>query len=91
MNTCPFCDYKNDELSSLLFENELCICIQLHHKILIGSCMVMPKEHKVTVFDLSSEEWEATYQLMQKTKSYLDSKYNPGGYNVGWNCGATAG
>jgi len=53
--------------------------------------MVIPKAHKVTVFDLSPEEWELTRQLLNKTKSYLDMKYSPDGYNIGWNCGSVAG
>lgn len=91
MNKCVFCNYKNDEKGTILFENELCTCIQLNHTILIGSCMVIPKAHKVTVFDLSPEEWELTRQLLNKTKSYLDMKYSPDGYNIGWNCGSVAG
>lgn len=91
MTLCEFCNYKDDERGTLIFENELCYCVELHHKILIGSCMVIPKAHKVTVFDLSCEEWEATKQLIDKAKIYLDEKYNPDGYSVGWNCGKTAG
>jgi len=53
--------------------------------------MIIPKAHKATVFDLSPDEWEATKQLIDKVKQYLDTKYNPDGYNLGWNCGASAG
>ena len=91
MDSCVFCNYKNDEKGTILFENELCTCIERNDKVLIGSCMVIPKNHKVTVFDLDYDEWEATKQLLEKAKSYLDSKYNPDGYNIGWNSGAIAG
>jgi len=91
MDSCVFCNYKDDEKGTILFENELCICIQLDEKVLIGSCMVVPRAHRVTVFDLCPDEWEATMRLTNKAKSYLDLKYNPDGYNVGWNCGAIAG
>ncbi|MCL2603548.1 MAG: HIT domain-containing protein, partial [Defluviitaleaceae bacterium] len=52
---------------------------------------IIPKAHKVTVFDLSFEEWEATKQLIDRVKCYLDEKYKPDGYNVGWNCGEAGG
>jgi len=91
MNSCVFCDYKNDEHGTIIFENDFCVCIEQNDKILIGSCMVIPKAHKVTAFYLDSNEWDATKQLLDKAKSYLDDKYNPDGYNIGWNCGATAG
>jgi histidine triad (HIT) family protein len=53
--------------------------------------MIIPKAHKVDVFDLDYDEWKATKQLIDRVKQYLDAKYNPDGYNVGWNCGETGG
>ena len=95
MDSCIFCDYKNDTKGTFLFENELCVCIEntdpILNPILIGSCIIIPKAHKVTVFDLSFEEWEATKQLIDRVKCYLDEKYKPDGYNVGWNCGEAGG
>jgi len=91
MENCIFCDYKNDKKGKLLFENDLCVCIENIEPILIGSCIIIPKAHRVTVFDLSNDEWEATKQLIDRVKIYLDSKYKPDGYNVGWNCGAAGG
>ena len=91
MDSCVFCNYQDDDKGIVIFENELCQCIQLNHPVLIGSCMIIPKAHKVTVFDLSPEEWEATRQLTEEAKRYIDAKYNPDGYNLGWNAGAAAG
>jgi len=87
--SCIFCDFKEE----YLFENEYCICSKPddNGQILVGSCIIIPKAHKETVFDLSYEEWEATKQLIDKVKIYLDEKYKPDGYNVGWNCGKTGG
>jgi len=91
MGLCLFCNYKNIKDGTILFENERCVCLTQAQKTLIGSCVIIPKAHKETVFDLTCEEWDATKQLLDKVKSYLDSKYNPDGYNVGWNCGAVGG
>ena len=91
MDSCIFCNYKNDKHGTFLFENDFCVCIYQNHPILIGSCIIIPKAHKVTVFDLNYEEWEATKQLIDRVKIYLDSKHNPDGYNVGWNCGEAGG
>jgi len=78
-----------------VFLSRLCCCIEntdpILNPILIASCIIIPKAHKITVFDLSREEWEATKQLIDKVKAYLDDKYNPDGYNVGWNCGDAGG
>ena len=91
LDLCPFCNFKSDEYGAFLFDNEFCVCIELNEPILVGSCMIIPKAHKVTVFDLCLEEWEATKQLIDRVKYYLDTKYKPDGYTVGWNCGEAGG
>lgn len=91
MGTCIFCNWKTDTYSKLIFENEFCVCFEQPEPILVGSCIIIPKAHKVTVFDLDYEEWEATKDLIDKVKQYLDEKYNPDGYSVGWNCGEAGG
>ena len=58
---------------------------------MIGSEIIIPKAHKENVFELSKEEWEDTYILLKKVKTYLDDYYQPDGYNVGWNSGKIAG
>jgi len=92
METCVFCNIKNKENEIILFENDYCLCVDSQYEeLLVGSCIIIPKAHKVTVFDLSYEEWEATKQLIDMAKQYIDEKYNPDGYNVGWNSGTAAG
>jgi len=91
MSNCIFCNWQTDTRGTLLFENEFCVCMEQPEPVLVGSCIIIPKAHKITVFDLSNDEWTATKELIDKTREYLDAKYNPDGYNVGWNCGTAAG
>ena len=91
MENCIFCHFKDDDSGTTLFEDDFCACIEYDDKVLVGSCCIIPKAHKATVFDLSFEEWESTKLLIDKVKVYLDEKYCPNGYNVGWNCGAVGG
>jgi len=74
-----------------LLQNKLCHFLQRTEPILIGSGLIVPKRHCRTVFDLTVEEWQATYQLLQEAKKLLDENYHPNGYNIGWNCEANAG
>jgi len=90
-DSCPFCNFKNSIRATFLFDNEFCFCVELHDPVLVGSCMIIPKAHKVTVFDLCPKEWEATKCLVDRVKEYVDAKYKPDGYSVGWNCGETGG
>lgn len=76
------------------FENEYCIGVpsfNSNRKTLIGSYVIIPKSHVKSPFELSMEEWIATKDLLDKIKQYIDAKYNPDGYNLGWNVGDVAG
>ena len=86
---CPFCLPKVEEESVL--QNEYCRFLQREEPILMGSGLIIPKRHCRTAFDLNTEEWRATYDLLQEVKKLLDEKYRPNGYNLGWNCETIAG
>ena len=76
------------------FENEYCIgvpSLNANQGTLIGSYVVIPKSHVKTPFEMTLDEWIATKDLMDKIKQYIDAKYNPDGYNLGWNVGKVAG
>lgn len=89
--TCPFCKPESDLEQSIVLRNELCLFLQKPQQVLVGSGLIVPKSHRETVFDLTSEEWRATYDLLQEVKQLLDKEYQPQGYNVGWNCGHVGG
>jgi len=86
---CPFCNPEKDPQQQIVFENEHCRYLQHpnHQSILEGSGLIVPKMHRQTVFDLTPEEWNATYELMQQVKAYADENYTPDGYTLGWNVG----
>jgi len=62
-----------------------------NRKTLIGSYVIIPKSHVKSPFEFSTEEWIATKNLLDKIKQYIDAKYSPDGYNLGWNVGDVAG
>ena len=57
MEARVFCNYKSGGEETVLFENEYCVCMTRPEPIPEGSCIIIPKAHRVTVFDLSYEEW----------------------------------
>ena len=90
MNDCPFCDHMIKR-TEIVIENDLCVFLQREESVLIGSGMIIPRAHRETVFDLTSAEWHAIYEMLHQVKILLDQTYQPNGYNLGWNCGAVGG
>ena len=88
---CPFCNLELNTEQTILLENEHCLFTQIPQKVLAGSGLIVPREHRETVFDLTPDEWQATYDLLHQVKALLDKQYHPDGYNVGWNVRAIGG
>ena len=83
-----------NDIEDPTFENETMIGVRsnnLKNNTLIGSYVIIPKSQVGTPFELSDKEWEDTKLLMREIKEYLDKKYSPDGYNVGWNVGKVGG
>ncbi len=91
MDQCPLCYLESNLDTKIILENKHCLFIQNTQKVLIGSGLIIPKKHRDNVFDLTKEEWIATYDLLKEAKKYLDNIYSPDGYNVGWNVGRVGG
>jgi diadenosine tetraphosphate (Ap4A) HIT family hydrolase len=89
--TCPFCQLAYGERHRAVLQNEHCLFLQEPHEVLIGSGVIIPIAHRETVFDLTKDEWVATFSLLAQVKELLDAKYAPQGYNIGWNSGSVAG
>jgi diadenosine tetraphosphate (Ap4A) HIT family hydrolase len=86
---CPFCFLESDE--NIMLSNEFCYFIQKPQPVLIGSGLIIPKANRETAFDLTPNEWQATYEMLQQAKELLDKRYHPQGYNIGWNIGEVGG
>jgi len=87
---CPLCSPALNT-AQVVLENAHCVFLQGTEPVLVGSGLIIPKHHRETVFDLTVEEWRATFDLLQCVKAWVDEKYAPDGYNVGWNCGQVGG
>ncbi len=77
-----------------VFENNTAVAVRargLKDNVLKGSYVIIPKSQVETPFDLTEEEWNDTFLLLKDVKQYLDKKYKPDGYNVGWNVGKVGG
>jgi diadenosine tetraphosphate (Ap4A) HIT family hydrolase len=87
---CPFCPSGLDR-AQVILENEHCLFLQQDEPVLVASGLIVPRQHRETVFDLTEAEWQATFSLLRQAKAWIDERYGPEGYNVGWNCGRVGG
>lgn len=90
MNDCPFCE-ENLNKDEVVLGNRTCFFMQGADPVLVGWGMILPKQHRETIFDLMEEEWLDTYALLQEVKTLLDQQIKPDGYNIGWNCATVGG
>jgi diadenosine tetraphosphate (Ap4A) HIT family hydrolase len=90
---CPYCNLHLDEEQDIVFENETCYFIQKEseQQVLQGSGLIIPKKHKRDVFELSAQEFSDSRELLLLAKEFLDKKFSPDGYSVGWNTGKAGG
>lgn len=89
---CPFC--PSPELDAhVVLRNDLASFVQdeRHQGALKHSGVIVPLRHVATPFDLTEGEVLATFRLLAAAKAWMDERVAPDGYNLGWNCGATAG
>ncbi len=72
--------------------NERCVFLRFANQdVLPGSGIIVPYRPCESVFDLTLEEWAATFELLGEVKRLLDEESAPDGYNVGWNVGGVGG
>jgi len=56
-----------------------------------GHTLIVPRRHVASFFDMTQEEKNDIFELVELVMVGLDEEYSPSGYNVGWNDGASAG
>ena len=51
----------------------------------------MTKRHVKDFFETNLQERQAIFELVDKAKKLIDEEIHPTGYNIGMNCGVSAG
>lgn len=86
---CIFCELPVERIA---LENELCVAVADKYPVTPGHMLVIPKRHVAEYFDLGRPELNAVHFLLEQLKKQLqDNDSTVKGFNIGINCGATAG
>ena len=86
---CLFCEMSS---SRLVAENNLAYVIYDQYPVTQLHCLIIPKRHTANYFEISQAEINAVNQLLHQLKETVSKEDKTiSGFNVGMNCGETAG
>jgi len=92
MKGCPFCNIeKLINSDRIVYQDSTWIAIYDNYPVSKGHVLLIPKRHCASYFDLNFIELESVSVTIGIIKKLLDKKFNPDGYNIGMNCGESAG
>ena len=92
MDKCVFCGLeKAIDKSRIIFNDSTWLAILDGYPVSKGHTLLIPKRHCETYFDLNDREMETLPTMIRMLKAHLDDEFHPDGYNIGVNCGESAG
>lgn len=92
MTDCIFCKLINREIpSAKIYEDEHVFAFMDIMPLTKGHILVIPKEHKESIYDLSEEQAANLFKVVPRLASALKDSYHPAGMNLLNNNGAPAG
>ena len=84
----PFVDIPENRI---ILATDLFVVIEDQYPVSPGHCLIISKSEVETFFDLSPEEQQGLAALIPRVKSLIEESHQPDGYNLGMNCGESAG
>ena len=89
---CPFCEIVDSAVHDrILAANKFGFLIRDGYPVTPGHSLIILKRHIGSFFDISAEERQALFDLVDEAKVRLDAEFKPASYNVGLNDGPAAG
>lgn len=85
---CLFC--RND-IGSVFIRGKLGFVRWDSHPVNEGHALVIPYRHVPSYFDVTNQEKQELWSLVDQGKEVIENRYRPHGYNVGINIGSRAG
>lgn len=86
---CVFCVRMAEE--DLIAENQRSAAFFDAFPVSPGHALIVPRRHEPDFFSLDPEECSALWSLVGSVREFLESRYDPDGYNLGLNAGDAAG
>lgn len=87
ISDCIFCILKRPTLA----ETPMSLAFLDNFPVSNGHTLVVPRRHVASIWEMNAEEYTDAFLLVRQVKDILQAKFEPQGFNVGVNCGETAG
>ena len=84
-------DFSQIPKDRIIYEDTYFFIIEDAFPVSPGHLLIISKEIKPDYFALSAQEKDALNEAILKAKELVEKGYQPDGYNIGMNCGETAG
>lgn len=86
--TCPFCTYDAARITLI---NDHAFAIYDGFPLTSGHMLILPKRHIASLFEATTEERNALFDLLAEARELVLEEFNPDGFNIGINDGLAAG
>lgn len=87
--SCIFCEKKPS--FEVIYDSGDVYAIFDEFAVSRGHVLIIPKVHQENWFDLSLSIQTSMIKALSVVKEQIDQDYRPDGYNIGINCGKSAG
>ena len=84
-------NFLNIDANKILLKSDYFFIIKDEFPVSPGHLLVISKVVKKDYFELSNEELIELPLMITKAKELIEKEYSPNGYNIGMNCGESAG
>jgi diadenosine tetraphosphate (Ap4A) HIT family hydrolase len=90
METCPFCTGPSNKARTIV-STDLVWAFPTNIPIVPGHTLIAPVRCVKTFDELTQQERDALFELMERIKGALKKRYGAEGFNIAWNEGAAGG
>lgn len=84
-------DFLNISSEKILYKDELFFIIKDSFPVNPGHLLVISNKLRNDYFELTDIEKKHLPEVIEKAKELIEMTYSPDGFNIGMNCGETAG